>query len=194
MKKRNTARFLSTCAVMFMGAVVIIYPSIAADPEPEPEITEVFIETAENGAIDGDSILVVYNQPMLINAQPAPLAGGMEDINNVPGSEIEAPAEYPQHRGNATARKCAKNYRIKITPGPYSNTLPYDGDWSSLGGSAYYHPSDTSKRMVILRPPNKQSKFFAPGDRVEITVADTVKSPRKKRMRANRNKGKEIAS
>ena len=173
---------------------IMVTPSIAADPDIEPEVETIFIETQENTAVYGDSILVVYNQPMLLNEQPYPLAGGMSDVNNVPGSEFEAPAEYPFNHGNATAKKSAKNYQVKITPGPYSNTQPYQGTWADLGGEAYYHPSDTNKRIILLKPPSKNSNFFAPGDRVEVTIANTVKNPKQKKMRLGKNKKKEIAS
>ena len=79
----------------------------AADPS-DPELAQVFVETGENNGICGDCILVIYDQPMLIETSPHPLAGGMEDVNNVPGSELEAPAEYPHHQGNATKKKTAK--------------------------------------------------------------------------------------
>ncbi|PIQ27228.1 hypothetical protein COW36_24915 [bacterium (Candidatus Blackallbacteria) CG17_big_fil_post_rev_8_21_14_2_50_48_46] len=191
--KKMSLSHLSTLVIIVLSSGTLILPSIASNSD-EPEVSQVFIETAENSGVYGDSILVVYDQPMLVDAQPIPLAGGMEDANNAPGSELEAPAEYPNHHGNATASKTARNYRVKITPGPYSNTTAFDGTWADLGGKAYYHPEDSDKRMIILKPPSKQSKLFAPGDRVEISVAETVKSPRKKRMRANKNKRKEIAS
>jgi len=185
--------------------------SMADDNEPDPEVFAVFAETAENGSVHGDSVLVVYKTSMLIPAQPHPLAGGMQDLNNVPGSELEAPAEYPGNSGNATGRNAARNYRVKITPAPYSRTqalrqpltallslrlatAALEGTWAELGGKALYHPSDQHKRMVLLVPPEPAQNLFEPGDQVEITVAESVKGPHGKKLKAGKNKARELAS
>ena len=185
-------------ALALVGASIglsnLMIPSTAADTTPLPEVVQVFAETSENGAIEGDSIIVVYNQPMLIEANPHPLAGGMQDINNIPGSELEAPAEYPHHQGNVTGKKTARNYHVKITPGTYSLTPAFEGTWEELGGQAFYHPSDPYKRTVLLKPPNKQAAFFAPGDHIELTVAMSVKNPKGKAMKANKNKKRGTSS
>jgi len=195
MKKHKKMIYLSLLAGgLLAGSWGMNQVSMADDNEPDPEVFAVFAETAENGSVHGDSVLVVYKTSMLIPAQPHPLAGGMQDLNNVPGSELEAPAEYPGNSGNATGRNAARNYRVKITPAPYSRTQAFEGTWAELGGKAIYHPSDQHKRMVLLVPPEPAQNLFEPGDQVEITVAESVKGPHGKKLKAGKNKARELAS
>lgn len=192
MKKRLWIMGFSS--IILGGSVLFGTDQIAVSVTEEPEVADIFVQTRENDGVYGDAIVVVFSEPMLIDSQPNPLAGGMEDVNNVAGSELKAPAEYPRHHGHATARRSAQNYRIKITPGPYSHTQAFTGTWADLGGEALYHPGDSNKRMVLLKPPSKGHRFFEPGDQVEVTVAETIVDPQGNRMKVNRNKKHECAS
>ncbi len=194
MKKVYAISAILAGSLLTLGTALSFVPLSANEVVDAPEVERVFVETGENNSVHGDSILVVYSTPMLILAQPYPLAGGMQDVNNVPGSELEAPAEYPAHHGNANGQKAAHNYQIRITPGPYSRTQFFEGTWADLGGEAIYHPSDQTKKIVLLVPPQPSSKLFEPGDQIEITVATTVKSPHGQAIKAGKNKAREIAS
>ncbi|MBT9545828.1 MAG: hypothetical protein IV090_10605 [Candidatus Sericytochromatia bacterium] len=194
MKKNVKMVFWIGTLGLLVGVALLPRDSTANSDEPEPGVEQVFIETHENNGVYGDSIVVVYDTPMLIDSQPHPLAGGMEDLNGVPNAELAAPAEYPHHRGRATRRNAAKNYRVKITPGPYSRTPAFEGTWAELGGDAIYHPGDPTKRLVLLKPSQKNIPYFEPGDRVEVTVEPTVKGPRGKAMRKDKRRSREPAS
>ena len=159
-----------------------------------PELKSVHPESLENQGVHGDAIVVIYTKRMLIPAKPHPLAGGMEDVNNVPGSEKKATAEYPHHQGNVTGRNVAKNYLITITPAMGSKTTSFQGTWADLGGTAIYHPSDPNNQMILLLPPSKTTHIFTPGDIVEITVVTTVSDPEGNTMHPQKNHQKKIVS
>lgn len=178
----------------FLLLTLLALTMTAEAANPRAELKSIFAQTKENQGINGDAIIIVYTKKMLIESQPHPLAGGMEDINNVPGSEKKAPAEYPHHRGNANGRNAAKNYWIKITPGSGSRTQPYQGTWADLGGTAVYMSADPYKTMVILKPPGLQSNLFAPGDQIEVTIATTVVDPQGETIHPQKNKRQQIAS
>jgi len=150
---------------------------LQANPVP-PELVTIYARSAENMSTHGDSIVVVYNQDMIRQGNP-PKAGGMQDINNIPSSQLKAPAEYPLHKGNATKRNTAKNYQVKITPAPHSKTQAFNGTWYELGGIAIYPPEPGYMygKRVLLKLEQANKNIFEPGDTVEITVSTTVESP-----------------
>ncbi len=120
--------------------------SIKTD-EVKPTITGITAETNENGGQNGDSVSVRYSERMIIHARSRTLAGGM---NNISGSDTNAPAAYPLANAVANSRDVAKNYRVSLMTG---TTMNFAGSWWALGGTAVYDSADLTHKTVLLQPP-----------------------------------------
>ncbi len=98
---------------------------------------------------------LIFSEPVSIRTLTKFIAGGLKDRFNIIDSEKEALAEHPENKGNATARNTAKNYKIAITPGNSSISLPYQGIWYVLGGKALYLEGEPT--AVLLQLPQNKS-------------------------------------
>lgn len=119
-----------------------------------------------------------YNKPIWYSAKSRVIAGGMADFFNLPGAELQAPAEYPGNQGNATARNAAKNYRVLILkPSSLEPTL-FSGTWYELGGHVVYDQTDPSHSRVLLQLPAEHDKtLFASGNEIQINGVTSVLDP-----------------
>ena len=54
---------ISVLGVVLLSIGALLTPSVAADPDTEPELETIFIETQENTSVYGYSVWVVYDQP-----------------------------------------------------------------------------------------------------------------------------------
>lgn len=124
--------------------------------EGKPQITTITAETDENNGTKGDSLEIVFSEPMIYYTQKWAIAGGLEDRKNVIGSESKAPAGHPLAMGNATEANAAKNYQISITPSGSSVPL-FAGTWFQLGGTAVYDTQDPKHKTIRLVPPTIMS-------------------------------------
>ncbi|MBT9545827.1 MAG: Ig-like domain-containing protein [Candidatus Sericytochromatia bacterium] len=109
-------------------------------------------------AIQGaNDLALTYSESMSLSTASFAVAGGMGDRLGTPGAELSAPAEYPQHQGNATARKVAANYVFKATP--FGSVVPrLQRSWKALGGIVVYDGQDPERKTVLLKAPfNSQS-------------------------------------
>jgi len=136
-----------------------------------PKLEKIFVSTAENSGIHGDAILLIFDQPMTrVNWVDG-------RISHSPMKTPKAPAGYANQNNGQSARNAARNYIVKILPGPGSDTPPFEGTWADLGGTAIFEAHDSEGKMVLLLPPNSRSKLFVPGDSVEVTVSSSVTDP-----------------
>ncbi len=149
-------KVLQLLGFLSLGMVSVAGLANAAEA---PKIQHVSVQTDENQGLYGDSIYVLFNNPMY------PLATGSE--NNLV-------AVLPND--TTTLVNPAKNYFIKVLPGPGSRTPVYQGTWADLGGRAVFVTEQAGYRLVRLYLPANiaQRNLFRPGDRVELTMPQTV--------------------
>jgi hypothetical protein len=102
----------------------------------------------------------------------------MADFYNLPGAELQSPAEYPGNKGNATARNAAKNYRVLILRPTEVDFTVFSGTWHDLGGTVVYDPSDASHSRVLLQLPSDYNKgYFAAGHEIQINGVTSILDP-----------------
>lgn len=141
-----------------------------------PQVQHLQAQTAETGGIYGDALRLRFDERMLLYTLGRVIAGGMRDRGvGVPESWREAPAGYPGHQGNASARQAARNYFVQITPAGYSFPA-FEGSWYDLGGSVFYDPADATGQTVVLTA-LPGSNLYRPGDQIRVTVAESVRDP-----------------
>ncbi|PIQ25467.1 hypothetical protein COW36_20700 [bacterium (Candidatus Blackallbacteria) CG17_big_fil_post_rev_8_21_14_2_50_48_46] len=152
-----------------LSALLCLVSTLPAQSVSPLQLKQIFVATAENSFVKGDTITLQFNQPM----NRANWVDGR--ISHSAQTTPKAPAGYSEPAGSQSAVNAARNYTVKITPGPGSKTHAYTGTWASLGGTALYEPQDSS--IVYLLPPNPRTQVFAPGDQVELIAVNTLTSP-----------------
>lgn len=119
-----------------------------------------------------------YSKPVWYEAQIRVIAGGMADFFNLPGAELQAPAEYPANQGNATARNAAKNYRVLILRPTAVDATVFSGSWYDLGGTVVYDKTELGHTRVLLQLPADYNKaYFASGHEIQINGVTSILDP-----------------
>lgn len=173
----------STKILTLFGLILFAAATSAISSPDQPEVDLIVPQTLENQGIYGDAIKVFYSSPML-HAQ---------------ATESLMAAERPQ-QNDFPGKNPAKNYHIKITPGPNSTTPAFEGTWASLGGRAKFDPYDPQGKTIVLyfaeSDPRKTRNVFLPGDEVEVTAIPTIQDNQGHAMQTNNNRhqGKRKAS
>jgi Tfp pilus assembly protein PilF len=157
--------------------------SIKTD-EVKPNLSQLFVQSAETGGKYGDAIAVRYSERMIIYTRGQIIAGGMAE-SDTDQSWKQAPAGYPGNGGLSTPERAAQNYHVTLTPAGYVFPL-FEGAWSELGGGVYYDPGDPTGKTVLLIPPPGLS-LFRPGDLVKVTLSPTILDPAGNSIDTSRN-------
>lgn len=173
---------------LFGGLLLLAATSAISSPD-QPEVDLIVPQTLENQGIYGDAIKVFYSSPMNHDHTST---GSITD-------ETIMAAERPQ-QPDFPGKNPAKNYHIKITPGPNSTTPAFEGTWASLGGRAKFDPYDPERKTIVLyfpeSDPRKTRNVFLPGDEVEVTATPTIQDNQGHAMQTgnDKHKGKRKAS
>jgi hypothetical protein len=129
-----------------------------------PQLVGLSSETGENQSPYGDSIKLKFNQDMRSTLPDNRIRSSI----NIP----KAPAGYESVSNSVYIS--AKNYTVKIIPELVGRTTPYEGNWFDLGGLAIFDPYDPTGKTVLLLLKNQAQDIFKPGDRIELTVSNTI--------------------
>jgi hypothetical protein len=124
------------------------------------------------------SLFLRYSKPIWLDARSRMIAGGMADFYNLPGAELQSPAEYPNNKGNATARNAAKNYRVLIIKPGSTDPALFSGTWFELGGSVVYDLTDPGHSVVkLLLPTDYDKSLFQAGNQIQINGVISILDP-----------------
>lgn len=149
--------------------------TVGPDTTPPSLKSLEYLPAQDNGA---PSLRLSYSEPLWLSTRSRVVAGGMADFFNLPGAELQAPAEYPGNKGNATARNAAKNYRVLILRPTEVDFTVFSGTWYDLGGTVIYDPSDASHSRVLLQLPSDYNKgYFATGHEIQINGVTSILDP-----------------
>ncbi len=72
--------------------------------------------------------------------------------------------------------------------------MPYEGSWFNLGGQAIFDPYDLTGRSILLLLNNQAQDIFKPGDRIELTVSNTITNAAQEIIHAQHRLSKGIAN